>query len=91
MRIVAFEAIANRRRMNGAFDLGGVFIGVAGDTEAVYGGCGQFYSGDIFIDPDFVATQTAHCDGGMDGLAFDLSSWHSRHLAASTFLSSGTG
>ena len=72
MRIVAFEAIADRRRMNGALNFGGIFVGVAGETESVGCGSNQLYTGDILVDPDLVAAQTAHRDGRMYGLAFGL-------------------
>jgi hypothetical protein len=69
VRIVARQAISNRRGMNVPFDLRGVFIAVAG--EAYFVGCGrdQLYMCDIPVDPNFVAAQASHRDGGMNRFA----------------------
>jgi hypothetical protein len=72
MRIVALQAIANRRRMNGALDLGGILVGVAGETEPVGSGRDQLHAGHVLVHPNLVTTQAAHRDGGMDEFAFRL-------------------
>lgn len=69
VRIVAGQAIANRRRVHFTLDLGGIFIGVAGEAELVRSGGDQLYVSVISIDPDFMAAQAAHRYRGMDGLA----------------------
>ena len=72
VRIVALQAIPYRRFMDVPFDLGGVFVGVACEAKLVRGGGDQLYAGDVSIDPNLVAGQAAHRDGGVDGLAFCL-------------------
>ena len=63
VRVVALEAIAHRRRMDRAFEVGGVLVGVAGEAKRVRGGGDQLHAGDIFVHPDFVAA----CATGRDG------------------------
>src|ERR1019366_2718637 len=72
MRVVTFDAVAYGRRMYGPFQRRHVFVGVAGDAECQRSRSDELYAGDIFVDPDFMAAQTAHRNGGMDGLAFRL-------------------
>ena len=51
VRIVTLEAIAHRRRMDRAFQVGGVLVGVAGKAKRV-GRCGdQLHASDIFVSP----------------------------------------
>jgi hypothetical protein len=91
VRIVAGEAVANRGRMHRPLDVGRFLVGVAGDAKRGRSGGDQLDARDVFVDADLMAAQAAHGHGGMNGLALGLSSWHSRHLAGSVFLSSGTG
>ncbi len=70
MWIMTFQAIAYRRRVNGALELGGIFVGMAGETEPVGSGSDQLNAGDILVDPNFMAAQAPHRDGGMDEFAF---------------------
>ena len=70
MRIVAGQAIANRRRVDLSLDLRGIFVGVAGEAELVRSGGDQLDAGGVFVDADFVTTGAAHRNGGMDGFAF---------------------
>ena len=72
MRIVAFHAVADRRRMNASFDLCRVFIGVAGEAEFVRRGRDQLDVCDVAIHPDLVAAHAAHRHGRMHGLALGL-------------------
>lgn len=72
MRIVAFQAIAYRRWMDLAFDLGGIFVGVAGQAQTIRGRSDELYAGGVLVDPDLMAAQTAHRDGRVHGLAFGL-------------------
>lgn len=69
MRIVAGQTIANRRRVHSTLDVRGIFLGVAGEAELVRRGRDQLYVSVISVDPDFMATQAAHGDRGMDKLA----------------------
>ena len=41
---------------------GGIHVGVAGDAQRLRSGGDQLYSGNVFSDPDFVAT----CATGRD-------------------------
>jgi hypothetical protein len=92
MRVVTLDAVAHRRRMHCPFRLGGVFVGVAGQAQRL-----RSRSVISLIRVMSRLTRTswqlrqpvaiAECTA----LPLLLSSWHSRHLAESTFLSSGTG
>jgi len=55
--------------MNSAFYVGGIFVGVAGQTESGGSGGDQLDASDISINADLVATGAAQGDRGMDGLA----------------------
>ena len=57
---MAGQAVTDRGRMNFAFDLRRVFIGVAGQAEFVGSGRDQLDVGDVAIDADFVAGHAAH-------------------------------
>ena len=72
MRVVAGQAIANRRLVHTALDLRGIFIAVAGQADFVGDDGDELYAGDISVDPDFMTAQTAHRNSGVDGLAFRL-------------------
>ena len=72
MRIVALHAIANGRWMNRPLISRGVFVGVAGEAQLVGSGGDQLYARDVFVDPDLVATGTAHRNRGVDRLALCL-------------------
>ncbi len=69
VRIVTGKAVANCRGMHGALDVGGLLVGVAGEAKTVGCRSDELDVGDIFIDPDFMAAQTAGGHGGMNGLA----------------------
>jgi hypothetical protein len=58
--------------MHGAFEGGGVFVGVAGEAERLRARSDELDVGDVFIDPNFVTAQTSRGNGGMDGLSFRL-------------------
>src|SRR6202034_310149 len=58
--------------MNSPFYIGGVFVGVAGQTESDGSGGDQLHSGDISIDANLVTTGAAQGDRGMDRLAFSF-------------------
>jgi hypothetical protein len=70
MRIMALDAVAHCRGVNFSFDIRSLLIGVTGDTEGNRRGGNELYSGDVFFDPDLVATGTAHGNCRMDRLAF---------------------
>jgi len=65
---MALEAIANRWRMDGSFQVGCVLVGVAADAESLGRGCLQFDPSDIFIDSDFVAARATSLDRRMYNL-----------------------
>ena len=66
---MTLDAVAYGRGMNSAFDVGGIFVGVAGQTKSDGRRGDQLYASDISIDANLVATGAAQGDRGMDGLA----------------------
>jgi hypothetical protein len=72
MRIVAGQAIANRRLMDVSFNLSRVFVAVAGQAELGGSGRGELYAGDVLVDANLVAGGAAQGYGGMDGLSLGL-------------------
>lgn len=72
MRVVTFDAVAYGGRMHGAFQRGRIFVGVAGDAQRLRSRSDELYASDVFVDPHFMAAQTARRDGGVDKLAFRL-------------------
>lgn len=69
MRIVAVEAIANRRSMHRSLNVGGLLVCMAGNAQAGWSGGDQLDAGDIFVDADLMATQTSRAHGGMHRFA----------------------
>jgi len=69
VRVMAGEAVADRGRMNGAFDVRGGLVGMAGEAERGRRGGDELDAGYILIDADLMATETAGGHGGMHGLA----------------------
>lgn len=67
---MTLQAIAHGRRMDSAFDVGGIFVGVAGQAERDGGGGDQLDASHITIHAYLVTTGAAQGDRGMDGLAF---------------------
>ena len=72
MRIVALDAVANRGRMDRAFERRGILIRVTSDAERLRSGRDQLDARDVFVDPNLVAAQASHGDCGMDELALGL-------------------
>jgi hypothetical protein len=72
VRVVALEAISRRRWVNLTFDVGGIFVGVAGKTQSVGSGRDQLDVGYISNGADLVAAGATHRDGGVHRLAFGL-------------------
>jgi len=72
VRIVTLHAVSNCRGMDGTSYVGGIFVGVAGQTKSEGRGRDQLYPGDVFIHPNLVATGAAHGHRRMDRLAFCL-------------------
>ena len=66
---MTLHAISHRWGMHCAFYLGGVLVGVAGQTKSDGSGGDQLHASDIAIDANLVATGAAQRDRGMDGLA----------------------
>ena len=66
VRVVAGEAVANRRRMDCSLDLVGFFVGMAGDAKRIRRRGDQLDASDIFVDPDFVAAQAARAHRGVN-------------------------
>jgi len=72
MWIVAGQAIANSWRVDASLDLRGILVVVTGEAELVRSRGDELYAGGVLVDPDFMATQTSHRNGRVDGLAFSL-------------------
>lgn len=72
MRIVALEAIANCRAVDLACVLGGIFISVALQTDLDRRRRYELYAGDIAVDANFMAAQTARRHRRMNSFAFGL-------------------
>src|SRR5580700_8789873 len=62
MGIVALDAVAHCRRMYRALQRRGVFIRVAADAQRLRRRSGQLDPRDVFIDSNFVTTQTSRGD-----------------------------
>jgi len=69
MRVVAFQAVPDRRFMDLTFDHGGVLVAVTCEAKLVRGGGDQLHACDVFIDPNLMAGQTPHGDRRMNRLA----------------------
>lgn len=70
MWIVTGQAVTNRGLVNRTFELGRVFVAVAGQAKLVGGSGDQHHPGDVFVNPDFVTAQAPRGDGGVDRLTF---------------------
>lgn len=72
MWIVAGQAVSDRRLVHMSFYLGGIFVAVAGKAELIGGGRGELNTGDVFGDPDLVATEAARSHGRVNLFALVL-------------------
>ena len=72
MRIVTLDAVTNGRRMNLAFDVGSILVGMTGEAECTGGAGGQLDVGCVLVDANLMTTGAAHRDGRMNKLAFGL-------------------
>ena len=72
MRIVAFDAIADRRRMDRALQLGGVHVRVAAQAQRLGRGGRQLNPCDVFVNSDLMTAGAARRDRTMDNLPFSL-------------------
>ena len=59
------QTITHCRFVNVPFDLCGIFVGMAVETQLVRNGRDQLYPGHIFADPYLVAAQASHLDGAV--------------------------
>lgn len=66
---MTLQAVAHGRGMDSAFDVGGIFVGVAGQTESDGSSGDQLDSSNVAIDANFVTTGATEGDRGMDELA----------------------
>ena len=69
MRIVALQAVADRRRMHRAFDICHFLVSMAGQAKSIGRGRRQHDPGDILVNPDLMAAQAAHRDRRMNRFA----------------------
>jgi hypothetical protein len=72
MRIVTLDAIADRWTVHFSFLVRSFLVCVTGQAKSSRRGGSQFDPGDIFIDANFMTTQAAHCDRGVDVRPFTL-------------------
>ncbi len=72
MRIMALDAVPNRRRMDRSFEGRRVLIGMAGDAQGLRSRGDQLDAGDVLVDPDLMTSSAAHRDRGVNGLALRL-------------------
>lgn len=72
MRVMAGQAVPNRRLVDRALAVGRVLVGMTGDAQLVWGRSDQLYPGYIFVHPDFVTAQASGRDCRMDGFSFGL-------------------
>lgn len=72
MRIMTGQAITNRRRVDASLNLRSIFVLVAGQADFVGDDGDELHAGNISINPDFMAAQTAHRNGGVDKLTLRL-------------------
>src|ERR1700758_2746124 len=72
VRVVALHAIPNRRAMHGAFEIGGVFVGMAGEAQGRSRCRDQLDAGNVLVDPDLVATHAAGGHGRVNRFALLL-------------------
>ena len=70
VRVVALDAIAHRRRMDLALQVGSIVVGMAGQAQRLRRRGDQLDACHIFIHPDFVTTRAAHRNRGMGELTF---------------------
>lgn len=69
---MALEAVPDCGAVDLAFDLAGVLIAVALETELNGCGCDQLNARDISVDPNLVAARAAHGNRRMHGFALCL-------------------
>ena len=65
MRVVAFDTVANGRRVHAALDLCGVFLRVARQAQLGARGCDELDAGNVPVGADFVTTRAAQRDRAM--------------------------
>jgi hypothetical protein len=69
MRVVAFDAIAHRRRMHGTFQRSCIFVSVTADAERLRTRRRELDPRDVLVGSDFMAGQTSHGDSRVHELA----------------------
>ena len=72
VRIMALQAIADRRTMNCTFEIGSVFVGMAGEAQGRRRCSDQLDAGNVLVDPDLVATHAACGHGRVNRFALLL-------------------
>src|SRR5215470_10050251 len=72
VRVMALYAIANRRAVNQALNVGGILVRMAVHAEGVGRGRKQLHSRHVLIYTDFMAAQAAHLNCRVNRLALGL-------------------
>lgn len=67
---MALHTVTYGRGMNGPFQVSGILIRVAGQTESLRSCRNQLYPSDVFDGSNLMATGAAHRNRRMDRLAF---------------------
>ena len=66
---MAFNTVADGRRVNLAFNVGGLLVGVAAKAKGLRRGSGKLDASDVFGDADFVAALATHLNSRVDRFA----------------------
>jgi len=72
VRVMALDAIANRRRMNGSFEGRSIFVRMTGQAESLRCRGRELYARYVFVGANFVTRQTSSRDRRMHRFAFGL-------------------
>src|ERR1035438_1283248 len=69
---MTLQAVSHRRRVNGPLYIGGILVGMAGQTKSIRSRRDQHDPSDIFVHPDLMTAHAAHCNRGMHRFALRL-------------------
>lgn len=69
---MTLDAVADSRRVNLAFNVGGLLVSVAAKAQGLSCGSREFDASDVFGDPDFVAGLATHLNSRVDRLPLAL-------------------
>src|SRR5215472_750896 len=72
VRIMAFQAVADRWAVHRTFDLRSVLIRMTGQAKTSWGRGDELYASDVFVHAHFVTRIASEGDRGMNELSFGL-------------------